>query len=130
MAGGGQSPRQKMINLMYLVFIAMIAMNVDKEILNAFKIFDVKFTSSNARLEQDNQLAMAGLEEKATEQPAKYQPLLGKAKEVKEISKVIDSLHKTPKYAQDGYPMVRVTDIESGPINLKNTLKFLSKSFQ
>lgn len=86
MAGGGQSPRQKMINLMYLVFIAMIAMNVDKEILNAFKIFDVKFTSSNARLEQDNQLAMAGLEEKATEQPAKYQPLLGKAKEVKDIS--------------------------------------------
>ncbi|MEE3226282.1 MAG: gliding motility protein GldM, partial [Bacteroidota bacterium] len=86
MAGGGQSPRQKMINLMYLVFIAMIAMNVDKEILNAFKIFDVKFTSSNARLEQDNQLAMAGLEGKAAEQPAKYQPLLGKAKEVKDLS--------------------------------------------
>ena len=86
MAGGTQSPRQKMINLMYLVFIAMIAMNVDKEILNAFKIFDVKFTSSNARLAEDNQLAMAGLEAKAEEQPAKYRPLLGKAEEVKKIS--------------------------------------------
>ncbi|MFI8379241.1 gliding motility protein GldM [Leeuwenhoekiella sp. NPDC079379] len=86
MAGGTQSPRQKMINLMYLVFIAMIAMNVDKEILNAFKIFDVKFTSSNSRLAEDNQLAMAGLEAKAVEQPAKYQPLLGKARDIKKIS--------------------------------------------
>ncbi|MEH6659423.1 gliding motility protein GldM [Leeuwenhoekiella marinoflava] len=86
MAGGTQSPRQKMINLMYLVFIAMIAMNVDKEILNAFKIFDLKFTSSNSRLADDNQLAMAGLEAKALEQPAKYKPLLGKAERVKQIS--------------------------------------------
>ncbi|RXG12679.1 gliding motility protein GldM [Leeuwenhoekiella aestuarii] len=86
MAGGTQSPRQKMINLMYLVFIAMIAMNVDKEILNAFKIFDLKFTSSNSRLADENQLAMAGLEAKALEQPAKYEPLLGKAERVKKIS--------------------------------------------
>ncbi len=86
MAGGTQSPRQKMINLMYLVFIAMIAMNVDKEILNAFKIFDLKFLSSNERLAEENRFAMAGLEAKALEQPAKYEPLLNKAERVKEIS--------------------------------------------
>ncbi|WP_031426002.1 gliding motility protein GldM [Flavimarina sp. Hel_I_48] len=86
MAGGTTSPRQKMINLMYLVFIAMIAMNVDKEILSAFKIFDMKFASSNARLTDENQLALAGLEAKATEQAAKYEPLLEKAKNVKTIS--------------------------------------------
>jgi hypothetical protein len=39
-------------------------------------------------------------------------PVDWEVKEVKEISKVIDSLHKTPKYANDGYSMVRVTDIE------------------
>lgn len=86
MAGGKLSPRQKMINLMYLVFIAMIAMNVDKEILSAFKIFDEKFTTSNMRLDQENQLAMAGLEAKASEQAAKYVPLLEKARKVKTIS--------------------------------------------
>lgn len=86
MAGGKLSPRQKMINLMYLVFIAMMAMNVDKEVLSAFKIFDDKFTTSNTRLEQENQLALAGLEAKATEQAAKYVPLLEKAKQVKIIS--------------------------------------------
>ena len=44
MAGGGKvSPRQKMINLMYLVFIAMIAINVSKDVLSAFGNFEKKF---------------------------------------------------------------------------------------
>ena len=38
MAGGKASARQKMINLMYLVFIAMMAMNMSKEVLSAFRI--------------------------------------------------------------------------------------------
>ena len=33
MAGGKLSARQKMINLMYLIFIAMIALNMSKEVL-------------------------------------------------------------------------------------------------
>ena len=33
MAQGKQTPRQKMINLMYLVFIAMMALNIDAEII-------------------------------------------------------------------------------------------------
>ena len=33
MAGGKLSPRQKMINLMYLIFIAMLAMQMDKKVL-------------------------------------------------------------------------------------------------
>lgn len=37
MAGGKLSPRQKMINMMYLVLTALLAMNVSAEILNAFK---------------------------------------------------------------------------------------------
>ncbi|HEA28951.1 MAG TPA: gliding motility protein GldM [Leeuwenhoekiella sp.] len=86
MAGGKLSPRQKMINLMYLVFIAMIAMNVDKEILSAFKIFDMKFTSSNTRLTDENQMALTGLEAKASEQAAKYEPLFEKANQIKVIS--------------------------------------------
>jgi len=37
MASGKLSPRQKMINMMYLVLTALLAMNVSAEILNAFK---------------------------------------------------------------------------------------------
>lgn len=86
MAGGKLSARQKMINLMYLVFIAMIAMTVDTEVLNAFKIFDNKFTDSNERLIEDNTAALSGLRDKAAEQPVKYEPLLAKAQQVKSVS--------------------------------------------
>jgi hypothetical protein len=36
MASGKLSPRQKMINMMYLVLTALLALNVSKEILEAF----------------------------------------------------------------------------------------------
>ena len=42
MAGGKLTPRQKMINLMYLVFIAMLALNMSKELLSAFGILNKK----------------------------------------------------------------------------------------
>ncbi len=37
MAGGKETTRQKMINIMYLVLLAMLALNVSDTILNAFK---------------------------------------------------------------------------------------------
>lgn len=39
-------------------------------------------------------------------------------KKLGDIAKLIDSLHKTPKYVENGYPMVRVTDIKPGELNL------------
>ena len=36
MAAGKQTPRQKMINMMYLVLTALLALNVSKEVLNSF----------------------------------------------------------------------------------------------
>ena len=39
------------------------------------------------------------------------------------IADVIDSLHQTPKYSEHGLPMVRVTDIKRGYLDLSNTLK-------
>ena len=47
MAGGKVSARQKMINLMYLVFIAMMAMNMSKEVLSAFGLMEAKFAGAN-----------------------------------------------------------------------------------
>lgn len=86
MASGKQSPRQKMINLMYLVFIAMLALNMSKEVLTAFGLMNEKLSESNATNTQRNQNFMLGLEAKASEQPAKYAPLKEKAIEVHELS--------------------------------------------
>ena len=47
MAGGKMSARQKMINLMYLVFIAMLAMNMSKEVLSAFGFMNEKLETNN-----------------------------------------------------------------------------------
>ena len=36
MGGGNESPRQKMVGMMYLVLTALLALNVSKSILEAF----------------------------------------------------------------------------------------------
>ena len=46
MAGGKLSPRQKMINMMYLVLMALLALNVSKEILDAFENLRNKLNNS------------------------------------------------------------------------------------
>ena len=52
MAGGNASPRQKMINMMYLVLTALLAMNVSADILNAFTIVNNGIVESNDVMEK------------------------------------------------------------------------------
>lgn len=87
MAGGKLTPRQKMINLMYLVFIAMLALNMSKEVLTAFGNFNDKFTESNKLTEEANGNLLSALNTKASDEPAKYGESAKKAKEVNQISK-------------------------------------------
>src|SRR5690554_663148 len=86
MAGGKLSARQKMINLMYLVFIAMLALNMSKEVLSAFGLMNEKLTESNGAASQRNNAFMQGLAEKVSEQPAKYQPLKEQADQISTLS--------------------------------------------
>lgn len=57
----------------------------------------------------------------------------GEGWEVSKLAKVtdvIDSLHKTPKYSDKGYPMVRVTDVRSGPLDLSNTKRVSQEVYE
>ncbi len=92
MASGKQTPRQKMINLMYLVFIAMMALNMSKEVLTAFGQMNEDLEESNTTTSQRNEMAMAGLAAKAEEQPAKYEELKDKAEQIGTLS---DNLYAT-----------------------------------
>jgi hypothetical protein len=47
MAGGKESPRQKMIGMMYLVLTALLALNVSKSILDAFINIEANIQRSN-----------------------------------------------------------------------------------
>ncbi|MDG1714574.1 gliding motility protein GldM [Lacinutrix sp.] len=79
MAGGKASARQKMINLMYLVFIAMMAMNMSKEVLSAFGLMDAKFAESNVVATEKNGALLADLETKAEEKKEEFAVPFNKA---------------------------------------------------
>lgn len=91
MAQGKLSPRQKMINMMYLIFIAMLALNMSKEVLSAFGLLNDKITKANVAADQRNQAFLGGLAEKAEEQPAKYQPILEKANTMNTMAQEYDA---------------------------------------
>lgn len=82
MAGGKLSARQKMINLMYLIFIAMLALNMSKEVLSAFGLMNEKLTESNNAATERNATFMAGLAQQAVEQPEKYGKLKAAAEQI------------------------------------------------
>ena len=86
MAGGKQSARQKMINLMYLVFIAMIAMTMSKEVLSAFGLMDKKFEKANDLAIASNAGILKTLETKAEEKPQEFAVASQKAKQISAIS--------------------------------------------
>lgn len=96
MAGGKLTPRQKMINLMYLVFIAMLAMNMSKEVLSAFGLMNEKLEVTNTTTTQRNIAFMDKLGQLAQEQPAQYADLKVKADKVKvlveDLNSYIDNL--------------------------------------
>ena len=86
MAGGKASARQKMINLMYLVFIAMLAMNMSKKVLSSFGNSMEKLTESNIKVGETNAGIIGSLADKATEQPDKYKVKYDTAKQLSGIS--------------------------------------------
>ncbi len=97
MPSGKLSPRQKMINLMYLVFIAMLALNMSKEVLSAFGLLDEKLEKATVATAERNAAFMEGLAAKVDEQPEKYRPLLEKAGQVNTVSDDLSSYLQTIK---------------------------------
>ncbi|MEO6174547.1 MAG: gliding motility protein GldM [Flavobacterium circumlabens] len=87
MAGGKLTPRQKMINLMYLVFIAMLAMNVSKEVISAFGLMNEKFESANTNSTETNASLLMSLDQKAAEAKGEFAIAAVTAHKVETISK-------------------------------------------
>ena len=86
MAGAANSPRQRMINLMYLVFIAMMALNMGKEVLSAFGLMNEKLQAANERYVSTNEAVLEELEKKEQEKPEEYAEALKKARQVRDLS--------------------------------------------
>jgi gliding motility-associated protein GldM len=62
-----REPRQKMINIMYLVLTAILALNVSAEVINAFKVVDRSLTTSNTNISIANNNVYKALTDKLNE---------------------------------------------------------------
>ncbi len=60
-----KQPRQLMINIMYLVLTALLALNVSAEIFNAFKMVNLGLEQSNKTLDLANNSLPASIAERA-----------------------------------------------------------------
>tara|TARA_R110000850_G_scaffold244768_1_gene369580 strand:- start:15727 stop:17307 length:1581 start_codon:yes stop_codon:yes gene_type:complete len=127
MAGGKLSPRQKMINLMYLVFIAMLALNMSKEVLSAFGLMNERLTEANMSAEQRNAAYMAGLTEKANEQPERFAETKRKAEEITTISREFDSYLESVK--TDLKATVKDEDMSTGNYEVMDKPDYLNQTF-
>lgn len=92
MAGGKLTPRQKMINMMYLVLTALLALNVSREVMDAFYEVMVGQEASIETVEKQNANIYAAFEAAAAENAVKAGPWRDKAQEVKKKS---DALYAT-----------------------------------
>ena len=90
MAGAKETPRQKLISLMYLVFITMLALNVGKEVLDGFGQMFKKIQSANIRLDQSNDVYYDKISTNAAEKEGKW---IGHDRTSKEIKNESDAFY-------------------------------------
>ncbi len=83
MAGGKETPRQKMIGMMYLVLTALLAMNISKDVLNAFIQINKGLGKTSEVLQTKAQATLAGL--RNAKEADKAAPFLAKAEEVAKL---------------------------------------------
>jgi len=79
MAGGKETPRQKMIGMMYLVLTALLALNVSKEILNSFVLINDSLVVTNTNFEGKNASQYQAFQLALANDPKKVEPWLKKA---------------------------------------------------
>jgi len=100
-----ETPRQKMIGMMYLVLTAMLALNVSSEILNGFTLVDNSLHTTIESSEQRNKSMYTDFKDMFDKNPAKVREWLDKALLVKRKS---DSIYN---YLQKfKVKIVRMTD--------------------
>lgn len=102
-----KEPRQKMINVMYLVLTAILALNVSNEVITAFKVVDKSLMTSNEIISSGNETLYKSLEAKlndpqSAEKARIWEPKAMKAREYSEaMYNYLDSLKLELKKAAD-----------------------------
>ena len=93
------SPRQKMINLMYVVLMAMLALNISTEVLDGFTIVEEGISRSTDNSSKENVAMFKEFQEQMEANPAKTKEWFDKAEYVKNMSDSLYSLAQELKVA-------------------------------
>ena len=105
------SPRQKMINLMYVVLMAMLALNVSSDVLNGFSLVEDSLLRTTANASASNEALYKDLQGQMEANPAKVKEWFDKAQYVKKIS---DSLYNYAEALK--VSIVKQADGEDGDV--------------
>jgi gliding motility-associated protein GldM len=126
MAGGKISPRQKMINMMYLVLTAMLALNVSAEILKAFYLVEESMTKAGANIDAKNADILLAFDKQMKNQPEKTKPYNDKAKQAEKITadfvKYVEELKQEIVTNRGKIPMEEVRE-EDGQLRDKSNIE-------
>ena len=124
MSGAKETPRQKMIGMMYLVYTALLAMNVSKDILNAFDTVNSGVQETNITLMQQIDQRYATFQEQYALDKEKVGPYWEQAQALREKStEIINYIEAmkwdlTSKIEEKDY----ATAIETGLLTNRDTL--------
>ena len=91
MSSGKETPRQKMIGMMYLVLTALLALNVSKQILQGFVMVDESIGKSKSILDENNSRVQKAFEAYVNDGNYEAKPYLLKSIETQKAIRVVDA---------------------------------------
>mgnify|MGYP001546905823 CR=1 FL=1 len=91
MSSGKETPRQKMIGMMYLVLTALLALNVSKQILQGFVMVDESIGKSKNILNENNARVKKAFEAYVNDGNYEAKPYLLKSIETQKAIRVVDA---------------------------------------
>lgn len=106
------TPRQKMINLMYVVLMAMLAMNVSSDVLKGFTLVDESLNRSKDNSNVQNEAIYKALDDAMKQNPEKTREWYNKAQKVRALS---DSLYNLSERLK--IQIVKEADGDDGDIH-------------
>jgi gliding motility-associated protein GldM len=127
MAGGKLSPRQKMINMMYLVLTALLALNVSQEVLNAFHLVNEGLQTSNGSLGEKNAGIYKMFVKQMDQNPEKAKDFNARAQKAKQISTELVTLLE--EYKKEIIKQAKGIDPETDDIVERDNIDVATRMF-
>ena len=126
MAGGKETPRQRMIGILYLVLLGLVALNVSDSILDAFKNLTNSLNASTQNVQSGVDATFRSFEAtKLKDEPERARPIYEKAKlassYTKELENHVSELKKL--FEQEGGGMNQ----ETGDVSKRDNLDISSR---